>query len=140
MASKSRFQLQLKQKQRKNHERKIQDPPWGEFPTYILLTPKMNLSLYSPQASLESHVKGSSHCKKLLNQGNLCQNFILTSEEFNREQVYSKGTRIPSKMNLSLLSPQDELEIRLRVTPTVKSHRIQTELLKKNILTFEEIN
>ena len=31
LASESRFQLQLKQKQRKNHERKIQDPPWGNF-------------------------------------------------------------------------------------------------------------
>ena len=45
---------------------------------------KMNLSLYSPHARLGRHVKGSSHCKKLPYQGKLCQNFVLTFEEFNR--------------------------------------------------------
>ena len=55
-------------------------------------------------------------------------------------QVPSKGARMPPKMNLSLSSPQDELEILLRVTPTVKSHRKQTKLLQNFILTFEEIN
>ena len=98
LASASRFQLHLKQNQRKNHEMKIQDPPWGEFPSYISLTPKMNLSLYSPQASLESHVKGSSHCKKLLNQGNLCQNFDLTYEEFNRVTQKTSAEPYPSRL------------------------------------------
>ena len=58
---------------------------------------------------------------------------------YPQDQV-PKGARMPSKMNLSLSSPQDELEILLRVIPTVKSHRKQTKLLQNFTLTFEEIN
>ena len=54
-------------------------------------------------------------------------------------QVPSKGAKMPPKMNLSLSSPQDELEILVRVTPTVKSQK-QTKLLNFFILIFDEIN
>ena len=42
----------------------------------------------------ENQVKGSSHCKKLSKQGNLCPNFILTSENYNRvNPLYSPQVR-----------------------------------------------
>ena len=65
----------------------------------MALTLKMNLSLYSPQAGLESYVKGSSHCKKLLYQGNLCQNFILPPEEFNRVTLKTSDEPCPSQLS-----------------------------------------
>ena len=67
---------------------------------------------------------------------------IIRGESFShypQGQVPPKGATIPPKMNLSLSSPQDELEILVRVTPTVKSQK-QTKLLENFILTFEEIN
>ena len=62
---------------------------------------KMNLSLYSPQAGSGRHVKGSSHCKKLSNQGNLCQNVVLTSEEFNRVTYNTSANPCPSRLHVA---------------------------------------
>ena len=61
-------------------------------------------------------------------------------DNYPQGQAPSKGARMAPKMILSLSSPQDGLEILVRVTPTVKSHRIQTKLLQNFILTFVEIN
>jgi hypothetical protein len=70
------------------------------------IPPKINLSLYSPQVMRENQVKGSSHCKKLSKQGNLCPHFILTSENCNRVNPPSKVIKFAPKRNPALYSPQ----------------------------------
>ena len=136
LASASRFQIQLIQLHRKNYEMKIQDHLRGRYPSHMALTLKMILSLYSPQAGLESYVKGSSHWKKLLYQGKLCQNFILPSEEFNRVTHKTSAEPCPSQLPAAPPSlPAHSTDRASKLQPcqvsSVPSHGTKLEVINK---------
>ena len=104
------------------------------------IPPKINLSLYSPQVMQENQVKGSSHCKKLSKQGNLCPNFILTSENCKRVNPPSKGIKMAPKMNSSLYSPQVRRENQDKGSSHCTKLPTQGNICPDSSLTFKDFD